>query len=161
MKKGFTLIELICILAIISIILAIASPSIGAYMRKDRLRLAAERLVNDLRYAKMYAMSKDAPEIRVMFERDAGKENYSGYRIYNPSDMGNPTIKGIKLPEGVEICSRLNGSTFDSTSSTITLTSSGGIMPYACTVALRDRDTGKKRFVTLTIGFTRIMEVAR
>lgn len=161
MKKGFTLIELICVLAVISIILAIASPSIKAYMRKDRLRISTEKLVNDLRYAKMYAMSKDAPEIRVMFEKDAGKENYSGYRIYNPSDMANPTLKRIKLPEGVEVCSRLNGSTFDSATGTISFTPSGGIMPFACTVVLLDRDTGEKRYVTLTIGFTRIMEVAR
>lgn len=158
MKKAFTLIELICILGIISIVFGIAYPTIKFYIRKDKLRMATETLINDLRYAKMYAMTNNNQGVNVRFENSGGIGGFDSYLIYNPSNMAKMTIKKVSLPSGVRICSRNEGSTFN-TDNIVTFKPEGNVSPFACTIVIKDIFTGKKKYITLTIGFTRIMEV--
>lgn len=159
MKKGFTLVELLCILGLISLILMIASPSLGAYMKRDRLRLATERLINDLRYAKMYAMSRGEVSI-VGFEKKQGELDFSSYRIFYKRNGIRTTLKRVILPESVVICRQGDDSSFDG-SNEIGFDPLGIVLPRACTIALKDLKTGEKKTITLTIAFSRIMEVVR
>lgn len=160
MKKGFTLFELLCVLALISVLIMFAGPSVQGYIRKDRLRLATESLINDLRYAKMHAITTNTPEVKVYFEKLDGKPDYNGYWIYTGDVFSRMTLKRVKLPEGVVIFEGTGGSTFN-TDKIITFTDQGNITPFACTIALKDLSTGGKKYITLTIGFTRIKEVKR
>ena len=52
-RKGFTLIEVICVLTIIAIIAAIAVPGISGYIdksKKNNCRTVMQNFVNDLEY---------------------------------------------------------------------------------------------------------------
>lgn len=160
MKKAFTLIEIICTLAVLSIILLIATPSISGFIRKDRLRTSTDMVVSDLRYAKMHAVSKGNSNAHVLFNKVSGEEDFNSYLVYSFNDGVQYTLKEVRLPDRVRICSNRDGSTFD-TGGKLTFESQGSVSPYACTVALKDLDTGKKEYITLTIGYTRIMRVQR
>lgn len=160
MKKGFTLIELIVVIGIISIILAISKPSVIAYIRRDRIAISTDKLINDLKYAKMYAMSNDDSSIYIRFYKAFGSYEYDSYAICDGNRLTNNILKKVKLPDGVRICARGDGSTFDITEK-ITFQSAGNVSPFACTIALKDLDTGEKTYITLTIGFTRIMEIKK
>lgn len=153
MKKGFTLPELICTIAIFGIAFLIAYPSLKYYIKKDNLRISADRLVNDLKYAKIYAMSNKRSGIQVLFNPQ-NKNGYEGYTILNLNKMGNETLKVVKLPPGIVISRE---STFENAN--ISFGRKGPVLPHACTIILRDKDTKKEKRVTLTIDFSRIMVI--
>lgn len=67
------------------------------------------------------------------------------------------SLKKVNIPKGVLICTRGEGSTFN-VDDKIIFKPAGNVAPFACTIALKDVDSGKKKYITLTIGFTRIME---
>ncbi len=157
MKKGFTLIEVICVIAVLSILFAISYPSYNHFLRKDRLKTATQELIENLKYAKTYAINHDASSVNVLFQSSDESKGYDSYWIYMPSGGYSMTLKRIYLPKGVWIGARGEGSTFN-IDDKIIFKPAGNVAPFACTIALKDLDTGKKRFITLTIGFTRIME---
>lgn len=157
MKKGFTLIELILVISIISILCAISYPSYVHYLRKDRLRIVTQELIQNLKYAKTYAINHDASSVNVLFQSSDEAKGYDNYWIYMPSGGYNMTLKKVDIPKGVWICRRGEGSTFN-VDDKIIFKPAGNVAPFACTIAIKDTDTGKKKYITLTIGFTRIME---
>lgn len=157
MKKGFTLLEVICTIALISIISLIAYPSFSHYLKKDRLKVVTEELIQNLKYAKTYAINHDASSVNLLFQSSDNRKGYNSYWIYMPSGGYNMTLKKVKLPKGVWICTHGEGSTFN-IDDKIIFKPGGNVAPFACTIALKDIDTRKKKYITLTIGFTRIME---
>lgn len=160
MKKGFTLIEIICVIGIVLIVGGIAYPSYSLYLKRDRLRTGTQELVQNLKYAKTYAINHDSSSVNVIFQSSNELKGYDSYRIYIPSGGSSMTLKEVKLPRGVWICTHSEGSTF-SLDRKLVFRTAGNVLPYACTIAIKDEDTGKKRYITLTIGFTRIMESSR
>lgn len=157
LRKGFTLVELICVIAVITIISIVAYPSYSHYISKDRLKLATQELIQNLKYAKTYAINHASSSVNVLFQSSDELKGYDNYRIYIPSGGSSMTLKQVKLPKGVWICTHSEGSTF-SLDNKLVFRTTGNVLPYACTIALKDMDTGKKKYITLTIGFTRIME---
>lgn len=157
MKKGFTMVELICVMGIILIVCGIAYPSFSYYLKRDRLRVGTRELIQNLKYAKTYAINHDSSSVNVIFQSSDELKGYDSYRIYIPSGGSSMTLKQIKLPKGVWICKHSEGSTF-SLDRKLVFRTTGNVLPYACTIALKDEETGKKKYITLTIGFTRIME---
>lgn len=160
MKKAFTLMEVICTLAVISIVLLIASPSVISFVRKDRLRTTTDRLVSDIRYSKMYAVSKSESSVHMLFNNAEGSRDYDSYLIYSYNGTIQNNIKKVRLPDGVRVCSREEDGTLD-ISGKLSFSILGNVLPHACTIVLKDIDTGKKDYITLTIGYTRIMRVPR
>lgn len=153
MKKGFTLIEVIIIIAILGILFTISYPSLDSYVKKDRLKICSDRLVNDLRYAKIYAMSNPCSAISVIFEEEV-IDGYCSYRIRDFSITDKSILKKVEFPNGVVV---KKSSTFNE--NTIEFQSGGNITPFACSIYLKDTHTGREKKLTLTIGFSRIMVV--
>lgn len=153
MKKALTLIELMCTLAVLSITFLIAYPSMNYFMKKDNLRTSIDKLVNDLRYAKLYAMSDTRSSVQIFFE-PKHEDGYDGYLIIDANRMSNMKLKSVKLPKGIIIW---EGSTFSDDK--IAFGNKGNVIPHACTIVLRDVGTMKEKRITLTIDFSRIMVV--
>jgi type II secretion system protein H len=59
-SAGFTLMELMVVIAIIAIIVGIATPSMMGYMRQRGVREAADQLAMDMQRAKMLAIARNA-----------------------------------------------------------------------------------------------------
>ncbi|TDT61966.1 GspH/FimT family pseudopilin [Fonticella tunisiensis] len=158
MKRGFTLIEILCVLAIVSIISAISYPDVKRILLKDRLDITASKLVNDLRYAKMHAVTQGTSSVSVIFLKENSSDDYNGYWIYKPSNLSSMELKKVYLTD--EIYISRSESTFSITNK-IQFNTNGSISPHACSIVLKDRQTGKSIKITLTIGYTRIMIVKR
>lgn len=160
-RRGFTLIELVCVLGLIGIMSSIAYPSIRSLLKADRLKLSSKLLINDIRYAKMYAVAKGYKATTlVRFLRDDKSGTYIGYRILDTGNVNHEILKERYFYHGVIIDG--DNSTFSSGNKVDTLEffSNGSVEP-ACTIVLKDLDTGKSKKITLTIGFTRIMELEK
>jgi Tfp pilus assembly protein FimT len=129
----------------------IAYPSYGSFLRKDRLKLSTQKLIEDLKYAKMYAISHDSSTVNVLFQSNPGNTNgFNGYWIYIPSAVSNMTLKKVNLPNGVRICPRGEGTTFN-TDNKILFKPAGNVAPFACTIALKDLETGEKRYIEFRV----------
>jgi Tfp pilus assembly protein FimT len=91
--KGYTLIELIIIMVVVSIMAAVCFVAIGSY-QTQYLRAAAERIANDLRYAKNQALSS-TNWTGVIFQLNP-TNTYSGYTTDGATDtlMKSPQDPG-------------------------------------------------------------------
>jgi type IV fimbrial biogenesis protein FimT len=54
-RDGFTMIELLTVMVIISIMVSLAVPAMGAYMDQTRTQSAMNRIVSDVTYARLLA----------------------------------------------------------------------------------------------------------
>jgi len=84
MPKGFTLIELMVVLAILGIVALIAAPSFNAFLARSKLRGAANETFADLQYARSESVQKNQV-FRVEFSS-------AGYQIWRMS-RATPTNK--------------------------------------------------------------------
>jgi prepilin-type N-terminal cleavage/methylation domain-containing protein len=55
-RNGHTLIELLTVLAVISLMVSLAAPSMKVYMERNRVRRALDRITNDISYARILAV---------------------------------------------------------------------------------------------------------
>ena len=86
-RKGFTLVEVICVLTIIAIIAAIAVPNISGYIEKSKInncRSIMTDFVNDLEYKIVSKRYYDINELNDALEnciKEAGGERKSDSKI--------------------------------------------------------------------------------
>ena len=83
-KAGFTLVELMIVIAIMAILAGIAAPNFQTYMAQRRLNGAARQVMTDLMAARMKAVSLNQ-KVKVSFTSD------HEYEIWNDAD-GNGTL---------------------------------------------------------------------
>jgi prepilin-type N-terminal cleavage/methylation domain-containing protein len=83
-NKGFTLVELLIVIALIGIVLAIAMPNISDWLPRYRLKQAANDLYSNLQLTKLRSV-KDNKDWAVVFD------NVSG-RYYICSDWGADSL---------------------------------------------------------------------
>ncbi|HYJ78603.1 MAG TPA: GspH/FimT family pseudopilin [Longimicrobiaceae bacterium] len=112
-RSGFTLVEVLAVLAIMGIAAAMAAPSLGAYVRRQRVRGALDLLAGDVQYARMLAVRNGRPAV-LRWERAPecawaglrGGYRYSvGLRGAPPGAAKRATIR----PAGGPVCVHMNG----------------------------------------------------
>ena len=128
--SGFTLIELIVIIAIVAVFAAIAVPNFLSYMPKHRLNGAARQVMGDLMAARMKAVSQNC-DVAVTFA--SGNPEYEIWTDSNNDgnkDPGEVTTKNIQSNYYDVIISSTNNINFSSRGtaslSGIILTNSAG-----------------------------------
>ncbi len=95
--RGFSLIELIVVIALIAILTAIAVPSYQTFMVRSRLKGAARQVMSDLMNARMMAVSLNQ-RVKVHIEADGHT-----YKIWSDAD-GNGTVadnEGVNISKDV------------------------------------------------------------
>lgn len=160
-NKGFTLVELLCVISIMGIMALVQYPNINRMVEAQRLNQNTRVLISDLRYAKMYGISKNVPSVFVRFNGDVSRGEYNSYDIYQMKNLsGSCVLKHVDFDS--EIIVDGFESTFSNTTSEnkIEFRSDGSVNP-PCTIVLKDIQNKNKKYITLTIGYTRIMEVQK
>lgn len=87
--KGFTLVELMVVVAIAAIMFAMMLPNVSGYMSSLEINAAAEELATDLRSARQLAISKNVKSAVVI---NVNARQYSLYRMPMPGEpLAGPT----------------------------------------------------------------------
>ena len=102
-RNGFTLIEMLAVLAIIAIILSLAIPKFGNITRTMKLRSAADNLAGILESASQYAIT-NGQKCRVIFPLNTGNTDLDcrAYKMYDP-EIAKTIGKWEFLPKGATI----------------------------------------------------------
>jgi prepilin-type N-terminal cleavage/methylation domain-containing protein len=105
--RGFTLIELMVVLVIISMFSAMIVPSIAAALRGTGLRSTGNQVCEVLNFAYMSAVTRHRP---VVVNIDAGRRLcwVSAYRsslpwLAEPNESETQTLATMELPEGTRL----------------------------------------------------------
>lgn len=91
-ERAYTLVELLCVLALLGLIVAIAAPVVGTTMDRYELEAAARALAMDMRKSQQKAITSGQVQ-RIEF-----RTNASDYRLKDTATGEQVTVK---LPEGI------------------------------------------------------------
>ena len=116
--RGFTLLELLVVLVIISLMSVLVVPQLTGSLAKTNLQTASKKISASLRYARSQAASKKITYVAIFdFEKDrlsimTGQEAQTGETI--EEDLGDgeePVIrsKSYDLPDGVKLEKGVSG----------------------------------------------------
>ena len=93
MRKGFTLLELLIVLVIISIAAAFVGPQVAGSMSTLTLKTAAKKVASSLRYARSQATSESRPYF-VLFDLDKGRLIIKSGQTASKEDKEKETAEG-------------------------------------------------------------------
>lgn len=109
-KKGFTLMELMIVIAIIGILSAVAFPMITATLPKYRIRAAARELVIDFKKAKIEAVKRNRNVLLQFTLETAGNPDAGGSYLFFVDEDGDGTfnagdtsLKTVTMPRGIRL----------------------------------------------------------
>jgi type IV fimbrial biogenesis protein FimT len=104
-NNGLTLLELLTVIAIVSIMVTIAVPNYMEWVHSSRLKSAAQTLMTDLSLARMHAIKANDPTkvgVKILFSSsdytmfiDSNKDNIV--------DLTEQILKDVDLPSGISV----------------------------------------------------------
>lgn len=92
MKRGFTLIELMVVVAVSTMVVGIGVISVSSSLYRQRVQAARTSLISSLRLARNYAVTSQSP---------SGYSNQLDYVSVNISTDGNVSASAANLTAGV------------------------------------------------------------
>jgi len=109
-SRGFTLIELMVVVALAAVLLSLAAPSFTGFLAKKRVEGVLSELTTDLQYARSEAVSRNAP-VRISFgtycyvitaqPADGTTPTSSCSQTTNPTlGTGATNVKQVQLKSG-------------------------------------------------------------
>jgi prepilin-type N-terminal cleavage/methylation domain-containing protein len=133
-KKGFTLVEMLVVLAIIAILLLIATPQFNKFRQAEVLNAASRDVLSSLEKARSNTLSSvNSSEYGVHFQSDqviifkgltysVGAVTNESISISEPASITNVTLGGVSGSTGNVYFNRLYGA--PSTTGTVTISTS-------------------------------------
>ncbi|HOL17964.1 MAG TPA: prepilin-type N-terminal cleavage/methylation domain-containing protein [Bacillota bacterium] len=97
-ESAYTLAELLCVLAILALLMAIAAPSFAGWSEMRQLQLAARTVALDMRRVQQAAITSGYTSCLQFYLRDPNKND--SYRIV---DSAANTVKRVYLPDGISV----------------------------------------------------------
>ncbi len=117
-KKGFTLVELIIVVAILAILAAFAVPNYFNFLKTVTITEQTEKVAAELRYIRDYASARSIPCVLTITAPNGttgsyrfNEDNSGGEDIVLPSE---PTVE-IPFPDNVIVTANLDDVTFTDT----------------------------------------------
>jgi len=95
-NKGFSLIEVVVVLTIISLSVALVMPSLSRFSRSIELKAVAKKVSAILRYYRSEAVNK-GQVYQVLFDSDLKEVRVQSI------DSASPPVKTYPLPEGIHL----------------------------------------------------------
>ena len=136
-RRGFTLIELLIAVAVLAILLSLAGPSFGDFIRSNRLKTSAFDLVVSLNYARSEAIKRNSDATVT----PAGGGWNGGWSVQS----GGATMKLYQAPDGIQINPRADGAAW---AGAVTFRRNGRPTGFSTMMfTLRLADVGDNRFV--------------
>jgi type IV fimbrial biogenesis protein FimT len=151
-QNGFTLMELILVVAVMGIVAAIAIPSFMSFLPGMRVNGAARQVMSDLMDARMEAV-KQNHEFKVFFL------NNHEYKILDDNDSDGVDDGGLETSKTVDIQNNYSDVTFSSTGDPIFTPK--GIVPSlsdTATITIQNSDGGCKKVKVSITGRVKIDE---
>jgi len=148
-QSGFTLLELMVVIAVLAILSAVAAPSIATFISTQRLRNAAFDLVSDLLLARNEALNRQT-DVVISPSSASGGEWSDGWTITSASGttvtsrLGVPVV--VRFVPADSSGNALASLTFAGTNGGRLATAA---TPVQITVKAADVDTGKWTCITL------------
>jgi type IV fimbrial biogenesis protein FimT len=145
-SQGFTLIELMVVIAVLAIMIALATPSFADFFERYRLRGAADKVVTLLASARAESVMRNR-DVSVDFKGSGGNWCVGANATPNPATAGDPVgvaascdcsvANSCKLSDDRTLAvsaSDLNGVTIGALPATMIFSSkSGGLLPLGTT----------------------------
>jgi type II secretion system protein H len=147
MKKngGFSLFELLVVIAVIAVVSAIVTPNIISWRSNAKLRGAAGNLKGDLEMSKARAVRERTP-VTVTFTA-------TNYQVsYTDKDGNARTLRNRQLPAGVRL--DLDGTSFGAMGDRTRFNGRG--IPVAGSAVLVNTKGDQKNIIVSTLGRIRI-----
>lgn len=115
--NGFTLLELLVVLVLISILSALVAPRVGNSMRNMTLKGAAQKIAASLRYARSKAVSEKETYIAVLDLKKSSlsiltAQAYTGenaQKLSVDAKRKSARLKIYDLPEGIQLAKTKSG----------------------------------------------------
>ncbi|MGI9953179.1 prepilin-type N-terminal cleavage/methylation domain-containing protein [Moorellaceae bacterium AZ2] len=135
--RGFTLVEISLVVALLGVVLAISLPSFRKPLAYYRLKVVASQMAQDLREIQQTALNEESDKYHVFFAAGG-----SHYEVRKAQEHTLPqVIKRVYLPPTVKIVS----TTFKDNA--VTFSVKGTPYPTGGTVTLQDTVSGRFMYV--------------